>query len=322
MGRLPTAGLGLVMALVLGGCAGLTFPGAPAPAAQPPAASPARPVARPAARAVVDPVSADLAAFYARLERDRRARGLMRTDDGTRDIPVSAGRLARIWTSVALRDEYVAADRTRHGGASVLRRFELPVVYRLEFGPSVPPSVQAADRARVADLVTRMSEAARHPMRLAPAGESAGNFHVLVLSEAERRAIGPRLRELVPGIGDAAVRLITDLPRETLCIAVAFARGGGSVYTESVAVIRAEHPDLTRLACYHEELAQGLGLAADDPSARPSVFNDDQEFALLTRLDLLMLRLHYDPRLRPGMSERVAAPIAFTIASELASGDS
>jgi hypothetical protein len=314
--------MALAAALALAGCAELPFSRVADPASTPATAAPIRPAQRPSARAPVDPLSADLAAHYARIEAERRARGLMRTDDGTRDIPISAGRLGRIWTEVALRDEYLGSNRGQRGGASVLRRFQAPVVYRMEFGPSVPVSVQAADRAQVAALVARLSAAARHPMRLAPEGAQAGNFHVLVLSEAERRAIGPRLRQLVPGIDDATVRLVTDMPRETFCLALAFARGGGATYTEAVAIIRAEHPDLTRLSCYHEELTQGLGLAADSPAARPSIFNDDQEFALLTQLDMLMLQLHYDPRLRPGMGEREAAPIAFSIASELAAGES
>lgn len=286
------------------------------------AAPPSRPPPRPAQPRAADPVSADLAAYYARIESERRARGLMRTDDGSSDIPVSAARLAQIWTEVALHDEYLGTNRSQRGGPSVLRRWETPVVYRLEFGASVPAATRGADRARVESLVTRLSEAARHPMRLLPVGTPGGNFHVLVLSEAERREIGPRLRALIPGIDEAAVRLVTDMPRETFCLALAFARGGGAVYTEAVAVIRAEHPDLTRLACYHEELAQGLGLAADSPRARPSVFNDDQEFALLTALDLLLLRLHYDPRLRAGWSEREALSHVYAIASELAAGES
>lgn len=319
-------GAALASALSLAGCGALPFAGLGGPGArQPevPAASP-RPQRRPesAAAAPGDPVSADLAAFYARIEAERRARGLMRTDDGSRDGPVAAGRLVQIWTEVALHDEYLGLGRTRSGGASTLRRWEAPVVYRLEFGESVPAAVRAADRARVQALVARMAAAARHPMRLAPDGAPGANFHVLVLSEAERRAIGPRLQALIPGIDDAAVRLVADMPRETFCLALAFARGGGAVYTEAVAIVRAEHPDLTRLACYHEELSQGLGLAADSPRARPSVFNDDQEFAVLTALDLLLLRLHYDPRLRPGWTEYEARAPAHAIAAELAAGES
>ncbi|MCL4674950.1 MAG: DUF2927 domain-containing protein, partial [Pararhodobacter sp.] len=131
-----------------------------------------------------------------------------------------------------------------------------------------------------------------------------------------------RLQVLIPGIDATAVRLITDMPRETFCMVMAFSRDGSAVYSEAVAVIRAEHPDLTRLACYHEELTQGLGLASDSDHARPSIFNDDQEFALLTDHDLLLLRMHYDPRLTPGMSLGRAQRIIFSIASELAAGAS
>ena len=66
-----------------------------------------------------------------------------------------------------------------------------------------------------------------------------------------------------------------------------------------------------------EELAQSLGLVNDWPRARPSIFNDNEEFALLTRQDELMLKMLYDARLRPGMSEAEARPIVEQIAAEL-----
>jgi hypothetical protein len=94
------------------------------------------------------------------------------------------------------------------------------------------------------------------------------------------------------------------------------------LYTQAVAVVRAEHPDLLRLSCIHEELAQGLGLANDSPSARPSIFNDDEEFALLTPQDELMLRILYDRRLKPGMTADEARPIVERIAAELMAGGS
>ena len=103
---------------------------------------------------------------------------------------------------------------------------------------------------------------------------------------------------------------------------IAFSEAGSTTYTKAVALIRGEHPDLLRLACIHEELAQGLGLANDSPQARPSIFNDDEEFGLLTTHDELLLRMLYDPRLTPGMSAAEAAPIARRIASELMGGES
>ena len=70
----------------------------------------------------------------------------------------------------------------------------------------------------------------------------------------------------------------------------------------------------------HEELAQGLGLANDYPLARPSIFNDNDEFGLLTTHDELLLKMLYDKRLRPGMTPVEAAPIVSRIATELMEG--
>lgn len=279
----------------------------------PPASQPV-PAVVPPARPMAAPAS-ELAAFYARIEAERRARGLMRTDDGARDGPVSAARLAAIWAELALRDD-------TSGAPLPLRRFEAPVAIALEFGASVSAIVQSADRIRVAALAADLAAATRHPIALLPPGAGGGNFHVLVLAEDERRAIGPRLAELVPGLAPQTIALVQEMPRDVFCLALSFARDGGHVLTEALAIVRAEHPELTRLACYHEEIAQGLGLNADSPRAWPSIFNDDQEFALLTALDRLLLRLHHDPRLRPGMTERQAAPIALAIASTLAAGES
>jgi len=149
------------------------------------------------------------------------------------------------------------------------------------------------------------------------------NYHVLIMNETDRRASADRLRQIVPGISASSVRAITGLPRDQLCIVVAFSQGGSASYSKAIAVIRGEHPPLLRASCIHEELAQGLGLANDSPQARPSIFNDDEEFGLLTTHDEYLLRMLYDPRLRTGMSAAEAAPIARQIARDmLASGPS
>ena len=71
-----------------------------------------------------------------------------------------------------------------------------------------------------------------------------------------------------------------------------------------------------RHACIHEEVAQGLGLPNDSPYARPSIFNDDDEFALLTSHDEALLRMLYDPRLKNGMTVDEARPIVRILARE------
>lgn len=184
---------------------------------------------------------------------------------------------------------------------------------RLEFGVSVPAETRAADAAQVARYAQRLSRLTGLSITT---GASNPNFTVLVLSEAERRAMGPELQRLAPGISPAALRAVVDMPRSTLCLVLAFSDGGAE-YTRALAVVRAEHPDLLRLSCYHEEIAQGLGLANDSPAARPSIFNDDEEFGLLTTQDELLLRLLYDPELAPGMTFDQAEPIVRRIASEL-----
>jgi hypothetical protein len=273
----------------------------------------------PAVRPPVD----DVTGFLRQREGALVARGYLRRDDG-RDIRVSAAQLAEIYTQVALTDEYqrqgtgfVAQRR-----ASLLRRWEQPVRLQLEFGASQPTSLRLRDRSAVSDLAARLTEAARHPVILLPEGAPGANFHVLVLTEAERRAIGNRLRALVPGIDAATVSLVENLPLSVNCLALAFSRSGTSVYSDALAIVRAEHPDLSRTACYHEEITQGLGLASDSPAARPSIFNDADEFAVVTWHDLALLRLHYDPRLRPGMTTEQALPLIRTIATELVGGES
>ena len=63
-----------------------------------------------------------------------------------------------------------------------------------------------------------------------------------------------------------------------------------------------------------------MGLPNDSPTARPSIFNDDGEFGLLTTHDEMLLRILYDTRLTPGMTESEARPIIETIAAELMGG--
>ncbi|GAA6207660.1 DUF2927 domain-containing protein [Cognatishimia sp. WU-CL00825] len=59
--------------------------------------------------------------------------------------------------------------------------------------------------------------------------------------------------------------------------------------------------------CLHEELAQALGPLNDLYRLNDSVFNDDNFHTVLTSFDMLMLRVHYDPRLQNGMSREAVA---------------
>ncbi|ATG49470.1 hypothetical protein CEW89_18935 [Celeribacter ethanolicus] len=265
-------------------------------------------------------ISFALEKYYARMQADLLSNDLLRTDLGGPDTPFNARQLAANFEAIALNDEYTSLNGqyVAQMTPSNLHRWQVPVRIGLEFGPTVPENVRATDRATVAGLVSRLATASGHSVAMTSA---RANFHVLVLNEDERRQIGPRLSQMIPGIGQDAIRSVVNMPRSSYCLVLASDPANDGAYRSAVAIIRAEHPDLLRKSCFHEEIAQGLGLANDSPYARPSIFNDDEEFALLTRHDELLLRILYDPRLAPGMRPETARPIATRIAYELMGED-
>lgn len=245
----------------------------------------------------------------------------MRTDGGGPDTPFTADDLARNFRQIAFFEEYssIAGQFVQRETESPLHRWEGPVRVEVTFGRSVDLETRAKDGRAIADYVKRLAEITGHPMRLVRDG---GNFHVFVLHEDERRRIGPELRKIIPSIGQNAIAAVEELPRSSYCLVFAWDPLDDGVYTKAVAVIRAEHPDLFRLSCFHEEIAQGLGLANDSPLARPSIFNDDEEFGLLTTHDELLLKMLFDDRLEPGMTSDEAQPIIQQMAQELLGGTS
>lgn len=299
--------------LLLAGCVAAT------PVVQaPPSKAPPRPVV-PVVSAPATAESAAARAYFAQVQQALLSQGLLRTDGGGPDTPFTDRMLAENFIRIALYDEY-----TRGPGGPIqretpshLRRWEAPIRVGLRFGASVPPSQQSTDRARIGSYIARLARITGHPMRM---DDRSPNFLIYIVSEDERRAMGPQISRDLPGLTPAEVAGITDLSRSTYCLVYAMSQGRSFVYNRAMAVIRSEHPDLMRLSCIHEEVAQGLGLANDSPAARPSIFNDDEEFALLTVQDELMLRILYSPELRPGMTEAEARPIVHALATRLTGG--
>ena len=302
-----------LLGLVLMGCA-----------AEPPVEPTAKPQARPVPVAAPPPKvaqptsqkSALLRQYLNQVQTAQLGQGLLRQDGGGEDTPFTADMLAQNFEQIAFYNEY-DSNFVGRGGASPLRRWADPVRMEVIFGDSVPPSQRRSITDDVNAYARRLARATGHPV----SAIGSPNFLVIVASEDDRAETLSVAATRVPGITAASLRALRDLRRDTYCAVAAFAAGpDANTYTAAVAVIRSENPDLLLLSCIHEELAQGLGLANDSPAARPSIFNDDDEFALLTRHDELLLKMLYDPRLRPGMSARDAEPITRTIARELAGG--
>ena len=262
-----------------------------------------------------------LRAYYARVQSGLLSQGLLRTDGGMRDAPFTDRILAQNFIRIAAFDEYTSTANgpVQSETISTIRRWTGPVRIGLRFGASVSPAMRAADTARVSALVAQLARATRHPIRI---DNTNPNFVVNIVNEDERQAIGPDAAAALPGLRAPELAGITNMPRSTYCLVYAQSDADSSTYARAFAVIRAEHPDLLRLSCLHEEIAQGLGLANDSPQARPSIFNDNEEFALLTPQDEAMLRILYDPRLTPGMTADQARPVVEALATQFTGGES
>ncbi|MBE3639382.1 DUF2927 domain-containing protein [Mangrovicoccus algicola] len=314
-GRVSLSAAQAALLLILAGC--LSAPPAPAPAPEPPRLVRSSPRPQPSPLPAEGPIrdmpvatSAELSRRYALLEARLVSEGRLREDGGGLE-GIDADLLATNFIRIALHDEYTPGSDggfVARESASRLRRWSAPVEVSLQFGASVPPAQRDTDRGIAAGVVDAIAGASGHPVRLTGSG---GNFSVFVVDESERLALRPQLRRLVPGISDPVLESMLDILPSTFCLVVAFsAPEAPQTYVRAVAIIRAEHPPRLRRSCFNEELAQGMGLANDSHEARPSIFNDDEDYARLTDQDLLLLQLLYDPRLRPGMTAAEAeAPV-------------
>lgn len=303
----------LAATLALSACQAL----APEPP-QPPKAAKTKP---PMVAALARPstTSAALVEYYASIQRTLLIQDQLRTDGGGPDVPFTSTMLARNFERIALNREYkiIGNQRVTQENAIHLTRWSKPVHFSLNFGPRVAKETAAKDRATYEKYVRRLARVTGHPINDT---NTRPNFRVYVLNEDDRRAFGPEIRRAMPGISSRDVLEITNLSRENYCAVLALDHGNKGRFDAAIAVIRAELPDLMRAACLHEEMAQGLGLSNDHPKARPSIFNDDEEFGLLTTHDEYLLRMLYDDRLQPGMSAAQARPIVREIAAELVGG--
>jgi len=173
-------------------------------------------------------------------------------------------------------------------------RFEGPVLLRVT--GDVPPFLQPdLDR-----LLDRLSLEAGIPItQVSP--EQAANITIEVISAAQIRRFVPHAAcFVVPRVSSWREyranrnRSLTDWrtlrEREKITIFLP-----GDVSPQNVR------------DCLHEELAQALGPLNDLYRLPDTVFNDDNFHTVLTGFDMLMLRVHYSPRLRNGMSRAEVA---------------
>jgi DUF2927 family protein len=264
--------------------------------------------------------SLKLEKYYSGLQARLQTQGLLRTDGGGPDTPFSSRTLAEDFERIALYDEYTVINGrfVAQATPSSLRRWQKPVRIGLIFGDLVPEEDRIKDRANVAAYAKRLARLTGLDIRVT---DKNPNFRVMFLYRDEQKAAAPMLRREVPDLSPIVLREIVNSPRNTFCVAYSFSDPNDTnIYDSALILVKAEHSGIMRLSCIHEEMAQALGLVNDSPNARPSIFNDDEEFALLTRHDELLLRMLYDRRLKIGMTPQDARPLLPKIASDVMGG--
>ena len=313
--RVRITAIAALLATALAGCEPLEPVSDPTPST-PAGKTPAPPPAPPSAR------SDRLREYYAGVQTSLLSQGLLRGDGGGDDTPFTRRQLVDNFIQIGVFNEYTLVEGQYRNSRSEgrVRRWTEPVALDLDFGRNVEAGQKREDRATVAAYANRLTGLTGLPITLE---QEPGNFHVAVLDVDEIAAYGPKLERLVPGLTADIARQITLMPRETYCAVYTFSDAETPDRLDTaIAIIRSEHPDRLRKNCFHEEIAQGLGLSNDSPAARPSIFNDTDEFALLTRHDELLLKILYDGRLPIGATPAQARPIVETIAAELLGGRS
>lgn len=149
---------------------------------------------------------------------------------------------------------------------------------------------------------------------IAPAATvEAANY--LVVLTAESRLMD----DLQRYFGWNSVEQRERFSRESVCLGIFKSSRSNGRITRAVMIIPVDRARARGKlpACVVEELTQVLGLPNDSDAVFPSVFNDRSTDVFLTGLDVLMLRMLYDPRVSHGMEETALRPLLRTIAAEL-----
>lgn len=246
--------------------------------------------------------------------------GLFRVERAPPDAPYDSAALTRHFERVAFdqEDQKVEIDPKAIGETYTLSRWEVPIRY--EF---IGDDVRDEDRRVVAQIFDRIAGATGVDVAEA-AGETAGNFQIVILSPAARSDWWDGMsNERREGLSNTAIEAWV----KTLAVPCAGrigygvdgGRDGGRI-ERGLILIKAELEGVFRESCFEEEIAQSMGLLNDHDDVRPSIFNDKNEFAVMTRHDADLMRILYDARLAPGMTRDQAMPLVREIAAGLGSG--
>lgn len=232
-----------------------------------------------------------------------RQQGGFRTATAPSDAPFTNEDLARNFIEIALHSEYEEGGLTETRVASTLSRWETPVRFAM-----AGSELTIGDKLELRNFTARMQRLTALDFTEVDDFADA-NFFVFLLNDEERDGYLELFEEKL-GEKRAAFQRQWAENRRYPCVGQYYSDDESSdKITFAIVLIKAELGSLFRKSCIHEEVAQTLGLPNDSDDVRPSLFNDDEEFALLTHHDEFLLRILYDGRLRTGMTAEEVEPL-------------
>lgn len=251
-------------------------------------------------------------AFWTKYEAMLTGKGLMRAERAPADAPYSKADLVREFQSIMLQNEHAQAGGmfVKFGAPRPLKKLDSEVSFSI-----AGRTIDGNDKANIRGFMDRMRRVTG--VSLVESGH-APDVRLMILTKEERQEFA-REAAADPRWSFIAQNVASDRGK-AVC---------GTYYSRDpqqpeqfdyIVLIPAEVTGLLRQSCIEEELGHTFGPGADSARARPSIFNDDAEFALLTKHDEDLLRILYDPRLKAGMTAEEAMPVVHRIVEEMRPG--
>ena len=264
-----------------------------------------------------DPQEAKLREYYSRLEERKISLGLLRQDGGGADTPFDVDDIVEAFEQLAFYNEY-DIDKNKllpNSNAVSLAKWKSNTNISVLFGGSVDKKQKDKDLQEINELLSNLSKITNQKIKVS---QQNVNMYVVVANQKEIKDLIDEIGLQRPEFDPKRIPIITQLPKDIHCMAMtSMSSEPNSAISSALVIIRNELPDIMRRACIHEEIAQSLGLTNDSHFARPSIFNDDDEFATLTKFDEILLQILYDHRLNSGISKKEASQLVRQIANEI-----
>ena len=255
--------------------------------------------------------------YYEMLEKRKLSFGLLRQDGGGDDTPFDSEDIITSFQQLAFYTEYNVTDNKLMPSASSvnLAKWKSDIIISSEFGSSLSSKKIEKDLAQIIAVSDILSKTTGIKINFS---NQNPNMHILVGNEAELPKLINKISLNLSDFDPKIFPVISQLPKDIHCITLTALKSKlNPEIVSALVIIRNELPKLLRKACFNEEMAQSLGLSNDSHLARPSIFNDDDEFATLTEFDEILLKILYDERLEIGMTLRNSSEILRTVAKEI-----